>query len=90
MAVTAHSAVASTVRAQRRERVHGVDPPRYGNHGDMASDENAGNPLGWGKAEEEAKDPDVQDEVEDAQVRDRDRPPGREDEHQPEERDRGA
>jgi hypothetical protein len=47
-------------------------------------------PIGWGKAEEDAHDDDVTERVDEGQIRRQDEPAGREREHQPEERDRGA
>jgi hypothetical protein len=50
----------------------------------------AGDPLGWGKAEPDATDPDLKENVEEGQIRREDEPEGLDREHQGEERDRGA
>ena len=50
----------------------------------------AGDPLGWGKAEPEAEDPDVDENVEEGQIRRGEEPDEFLPEHQGEERDRGA
>ena len=56
----------------------------------MSEEREGANPLGWGKAEEETSDPDLDERVEEGQIRREDEPDELTPEHQPEERDRGA
>ena len=56
---------------------------------ETGSDDRA-NPLGWGKADEEVRDPDVAENVEEGQIREPGQPPEYDIEHQGEERERGA
>jgi hypothetical protein len=57
----------------------------------MSEEKEGVDALRWGTAEPEARDDATEENVEEGQVRDPDRPEGREREHQPEDRgERGA